>query len=78
MKIFQVLLITLLLSTILIGQSYKQVKVYLDNPQKDVPELAKFDFDIEHSVLTKNNELIFFVSDEEYSKLAMLNYKIEF
>lgn len=77
MKIFQVLLITLLLSTILIGQSYKQVKVYLDNPQKDVPELAKFDFDIEHSVLTKNNELIFFVSDEEYSKLAMLNYKIE-
>jgi hypothetical protein len=77
MKKIPVLFISLLLASVLFGQNYKQVKVQLIDPQKDVQELAKFDFDLEHAELTKENELIFFVSDEEFNLLSLLNYKIE-
>lgn len=77
MKKIHVLFIYLLLASVLFGQNYKQVKVQLIDPQKDVQELAKFDFDLEHAELTKENELIFFVSDEEFNLLSLLNYKID-
>ncbi len=47
------------------SQSYKQIKIKLTD-KKDVAELAMYDLDLEHSIFTKSNELILFVSDAEF------------
>lgn len=58
------------------SQSYKQIKIKLTD-KKDVAELAMYDLDLEHSIFTKSNELILFVSDAEFTRLATLKFPVE-
>jgi len=75
-KIFIPIIILLALNS-LYSQNYKQVSVKLGDPKTDIKELAQFDFDLEHSVLTKDYKLVFFVSDDEFSRLSMMKYPVE-
>ncbi|MHC1739155.1 MAG: M14 family zinc carboxypeptidase [Ignavibacteriaceae bacterium] len=70
-------IIILLAVNVLHSQNFKQVSLALSNPETDIPELTQLDFDLEHSVLTKEKKLIFFVSDDEFARLALLKYPVE-
>lgn len=77
MRIYISALIIFLTVTNLSGQNYKQVSLTLTDPKKDIQELAQFDFDLEHAVLTKENKLIFYVSDEEFAALSLIKFPVE-
>lgn len=71
-----ILLLFLLLTTIGYSQSYKQIKISFQE-RSQLSDLVKFGFDLEHVEWTKDNELILFVNEEEFSQLSLLNYKLE-
>ncbi|MDP3829739.1 MAG: M14 family zinc carboxypeptidase, partial [Ignavibacteriaceae bacterium] len=71
-----ILSLFLLLTTIGYSQSYKQIKISFQD-RNQIEQLAKFDVDVEHAEWTKNNELILFVNEDEFSKISLLNFKIE-
>ncbi|NUN08817.1 MAG: immune inhibitor A [Ignavibacteriaceae bacterium] len=77
MKFLQLLFVSLLFTAFASGQNYKQVKIYLNDAQKDMKELAQLDIDLEHATPTKDNAIIVFVSDEVMPQLSILPYRVE-
>ncbi len=59
------------------AQDYKKVKIHLTNPKEDARLLCSLQYDLEHCISTKQNELILFVSDKEFQKLQTLPYKVD-
>src|SRR3990172_5330227 len=77
MKKYILLIFTLLLlSSLGFAQSYKQVKIYLSGPD-DVQQLIQMGFDFDHPYYTKDNAIIVFVDEEDYSRLTLSNYNFE-
>ena len=60
----------------LFGQTYKQVKIYL-NSNEDIRTLASFNLELDHFQRTKDNAVVTFLNDAEFSRLTMLNYRYE-
>ncbi|MBI2418051.1 MAG: immune inhibitor A [Ignavibacteriales bacterium] len=68
----------LLFSHVLLkAEDFKQVKVYLTNPQNDIQRLGRMDFDIEHSVLENKNQLILFIAESEVAVLQNAGFKFD-
>lgn len=57
-------------------QSYKQVKIYIQN-KEDINTLYKSGIEFDHLEYTKDNAIIIFVSDSEFSILKISGYKYE-
>jgi len=72
-KIFTLIFI---LSFTLFGQTYKQVKIYL-NDNEDIRTLASFNLIFDHFHRTKDNAIVTFLNDAEFNRLTMLNYRYE-
>ncbi len=77
MKLLHTLSLVLLLASFANGQNYKQVKIYLNDPYKDLQELANIDVDVEHAVRTKDGAVIVFVSDQSMAQLSIMPYRTE-
>ncbi|MFA4922745.1 MAG: M14 family zinc carboxypeptidase, partial [Ignavibacteriaceae bacterium] len=72
-KIFTLIFI---LSFTLFGQTYKQVKIYL-NDNEDIRTMATFNLIFDHFHRTKDNAIVTFLNDAEFNRLTMLNYRYE-
>ncbi|MBI5727156.1 MAG: hypothetical protein HY965_04855, partial [Ignavibacteriales bacterium] len=59
------------------AEDFKQVKVYLTNPQSDIQRLGRMDFDVEHSVLENKNQLILFIAESEVAVLQNAGFKFD-
>ncbi len=70
-------LIVLLACIGIYAQDYKLIKLKLMNPERDLQVLSQYDIDIEHAIISKENELIAFVSEESFVPVSMLNFGIE-
>jgi carboxypeptidase T len=75
MKLLFTTLITLFYLITILPQNYKQVKIYFDDPA-NIPYLQSI-LDYDHSEITKDNSLIVFVNEVEYSRLLLTNFKHE-
>ncbi|MDO8550494.1 MAG: M14 family zinc carboxypeptidase [Ignavibacteria bacterium] len=76
MKILFYLLSSLIFFSSLYSQNYKQVKIYSDN-KEDIARIANLGIDLEHSEYTKDNAIIVFLSDAEFSILQTSGYNYE-
>lgn len=69
MKNLIAVLIMLFAFNLTYSQNYKQVKVFF-NDQTDITRILNLGIDLEHSFFDKDNSIIFFVSDEDLSKMT--------
>lgn len=76
MKIIFTFIITALIFQTAFSQNYKQVKIYINSIQ-EVEKLQQLGLEFDHPQLTKDNALVVFVNDDEYSKLQSLNYRYD-
>ncbi len=76
MKFLLSLLITLFIAAGIQAQTYKKVKIYI-NDKADIQYLYQAGLEFDHSSITKDKGLIVFLNDEEFSKLQMTNYKYD-
>ncbi|HQF41457.1 MAG TPA: M14 family zinc carboxypeptidase [Ignavibacteriaceae bacterium] len=71
-------LLTLLLSLLFIAsslpQNYKQVEIKIQTLQ-DITELQNIGLQFDHPHLTKDNSIKVFLSDEDFQKLQMTNFR---
>ncbi|MCZ6703812.1 MAG: M14 family zinc carboxypeptidase [Ignavibacteria bacterium] len=70
------IIVLLIVSSLGFAQNYKQVKIHLNN-LSDVEELYRAGFDFDHPHFTKDNSIIVFVDDEDFSKLILSGYNFE-
>ncbi|MBA4252142.1 MAG: hypothetical protein C0425_09985 [Chlorobiaceae bacterium] len=75
MKILSTLFI-IFLTSLNFSQNYKQVKIFL-NDKDDVRILQQFNIDLDHFEITKDNAIITFLNDAEFSRLAILPFRVE-
>jgi len=73
---YKVLMFLIILAAGSFGQSYKQVKIYLNN-KKDIRTLESFNISVDHSYQTKDNAILTFLNDAEFNRLTMLNFRYE-
>lgn len=76
MKYLLSFLIVLLIAAGIQAQTYKKVKIYINN-RSDIQYLYQAGLEIDHAAVTKDNGLIVFLDDEEFSKLQMTNFSYE-
>ncbi|MCK9209697.1 MAG: immune inhibitor A [Ignavibacteriaceae bacterium] len=72
----KILTLIFVLSFTLFGQSYKQVKIYL-NDSEDIRTLASFNLNLDHFQRTKDNAVITFLNDAEFNRLTLLNFRYD-
>ncbi|MFA6598214.1 MAG: M14 family zinc carboxypeptidase [Ignavibacteriaceae bacterium] len=72
----KVLVFFFVISFTLFGQTYRQVKIYLNN-NDDIRTLASFNLDLDHFHRTKDNAIVTFLIDAEFNRLTLLNYRYE-
>jgi hypothetical protein len=68
---FYITVLIILISTFAFAQNMKQIEISIRSP-KDVIDLMNNEVDLEHSKFTKNNKLILFVSDREFTTIKSL------
>ncbi|MDP3150684.1 MAG: M14 family zinc carboxypeptidase [Ignavibacteria bacterium] len=73
---YKVLMFVIILTAGSIGQSYKQVKIYLNN-KEDIRTLQSFNISVDHSYQTRDNAILTFLNDAEFNQLTMLNFRYE-
>lgn len=73
---YKVLIFIIILTAGSIGQSYKQVKIYLTN-KEDIRTLQSFNITVDHSYQTRDNAILTFLNEAEFNRLAMLNFQYE-
>ena len=76
MKIIFTLILFSLLSQSVYSQNYKQVKIYI-NTKENIEILQKIGLEFDHPQLNKDNTVIVFVNDDEYSLLQTTNYRFD-
>ncbi|MCK9424521.1 MAG: immune inhibitor A [Ignavibacteriaceae bacterium] len=72
----KVLILFLFISFTVFGQSYKQVKIYI-NDNEDIRTLASFNLNLDHFHRTKDNAIVTFLNDAEFNRLTLLNFRYE-
>lgn len=72
----KVLILVLFLATISFGQTYRQVKIYIDS-KEDLRSLESFNISLDHSYNTKDKAITPFLNENEFNRLTMLNYRYE-
>ena len=72
----KVLILIFFLAITSIGQTYKQVKIYIDD-KEDIRKLESFNISVDHSYQTKDRAILLFLNDAEFNRLTMLNYRYE-
>jgi hypothetical protein len=73
--VFTLILFSLLFQSVY-SQNYKQVKIYI-NTKEDIEILQKLGLEFDHPQLTKDNTVIVFFNDDEYSLLQTTNYRFD-
>lgn len=76
MKHLLTLLFVLSLSTVLFSQNYKQVKIFFDKPE-DAQILKQAELEFDHFEFSRDNSIITFISDSDYSKLKLTSLRYE-
>ncbi|HEY6907325.1 MAG TPA: M14 family metallopeptidase, partial [Ignavibacteriaceae bacterium] len=76
MKYLLPLIIILLITADIQAQNYKKVKIYI-NDRSDIQYLYRAGLEIDHATLTKDNGLVVFLDDQEFSKLQMTSFSYE-
>jgi len=76
MKYLQTFLILLLLAAGIHAQTYKKVKIYLNN-RSDIQYLYQAGLDFDQASITKDNGLIVFLNEKEFSKLQLTNFRYD-
>ena len=76
MKYFLTILLALTFFVAAYPQNYKQVKIFV-NDKNDYTILQNTGLEIDHALWGKDNSLTVFLSDEQYSKLQMTNFRYE-
>lgn len=76
MKYILTLLLTLTFLITAYSQNYKQVKIYV-NDKSDYNELQSAGLDIDHAFWGKDNSLTVYLSDEQFSKLQLTNFRYD-
>jgi len=66
----------LLFASSIFGQTYRQVKIYVNN-NADIKTLASFGLALDHYERTKENAIITFLNDAEFTRLSMLNFRYQ-
>jgi hypothetical protein len=56
--------------------TYKEVKIYL-NDRSDIKTLYQSGLDFDHAIFTKDNGMIVFLNDREFSRLQMTNFRFD-
>lgn len=73
---YKVLMFVIILAAGSFGQSYKQVKIYLNN-KEDIRTLESFNISVDHSYQTKDNAILTFLNEAEFNRLTILNFRYE-
>ncbi|PIX95167.1 MAG: hypothetical protein COZ25_01850 [Ignavibacteria bacterium CG_4_10_14_3_um_filter_37_18] len=73
---YKILTLITIFSFTLFGQTYKQVKIYL-NEKEDIRTLVAFNLNLDHFQRTKDNAIVTFLNDAEFNRLTMLNFRYE-
>ena len=76
MKYFLTFLLTLTFFITTYSQNYKQVKIYI-NDKSDYPVLQSAGLEIDHALWGKDNSLTAYLSDEQFSKLQLTNFRYD-
>ncbi len=76
MKYLLSILIALFIAAGIQAQTFKKVKIYI-NSMSDVQFLQQAGLEFDHASITKDQGLIVFLDDEEFSKLQMTNYNYD-
>ncbi|MBK7631579.1 MAG: immune inhibitor A [Ignavibacteriales bacterium] len=76
MKYFLTLLLTLTFFISAYSQNYKQVKIYV-NDKSDYAALQTAGLEIDHAFRGKDNSLTVYLSDEQFSKLQLTNFRYD-
>ena len=76
MKYFLTLLLTVAFFIPAYSQNYKQVKIYV-NEKSDYNELQTSGLEIDHAFWGKDNSLTVYLSDEQFSKLQLTNFRYD-
>lgn len=72
----KILTLLFILAVTTFGQTYKQVKIYL-NDGEDIRKLESFNISVDHSYQTKDKAILTFLNEAEFNRLTMLNYRYE-
>ena len=76
MKYLLTFLVLLLLAAGIQAQTYREVKIYL-NDRSDISVLYQAGLDFDQATITKDNGVIVFLNDAEFSKLQMTNFRYD-
>ena len=76
MKYLSTILLVLTFFVSVYPQNYKQVKIFI-NDKTDYAALQSAGLEIDHAFWGKDNSLSVFLSDDQYSKLQLTNFKYE-
>ncbi|MFA6978894.1 MAG: M14 family zinc carboxypeptidase [Ignavibacteriaceae bacterium] len=72
----KVLILVFFLAITSFGQTYRQVKIYIDD-KEDIRKLESFNISVDHSYQTKDKAILTFLNETEFNRLTMLNYRYE-
>lgn len=76
MKYFLTILLALTFFVVAYPQNYKQVKIFV-NDKNDYTALQNAGLEIDHAFWGKDNSLTVFLSDEQFSRLQLTNFRYE-
>ena len=76
MKYLLTILFALTLFVVAYPQNFKQVKIYV-NDKSDYAALQNAGLEIDHAFWAKDNSLSVFLSDDQFSKLQLTNFKYD-
>lgn len=67
----------LFLSFMLQSQTFKQVKVYVPNPQTQLREMEELGADVEHAIVEKDGSYVIFMEQTAYTELNRRGYRMD-
>ena len=76
MKSFLTFLFAVTFSVMINAQNYKQVKIYI-NDKSDYSTLQSAGLEIDHAFWGKDNSLIVYLSDLQFNRLQLTNFKYD-
>lgn len=74
---FFAVLFVLLLALPAQSQTFKQVKVYVTNPQTQLREMEELGADVEHAIVKKDGSYVIFMDENAYQELSSLGYRMD-
>ena len=75
-KALFIFILTLIFTISVHSQNYKKVKIYLDT-QQDISILQNSGFEFDHPQITKDNAVVVFINDNEFTALQNSNFRYE-